>query len=82
MKWVLDYNMPMYRRRQLSLLFFSLLFIWIIQPHPVSSKVNDYPFVGDKATDFTLKYLHSDKTFTLSDNYGKKPTVLIFGSYT
>lgn len=38
--------------------------------------------VGDKAPDFTLKLLHEEKTFKLSDNFGKRPTVLIFGSYT
>lgn len=37
---------------------------------------------GDIAPDFTLKYLHSKDEFTLSSNKGKKPTVLIFGSYT
>jgi peroxiredoxin len=40
------------------------------------------PKVGDKAPDFTLKALNEDKTFKLSDNFGKQPTVLIFGSYT
>lgn len=38
--------------------------------------------VGDPAPDFTLKLLKEDKTFKLSDNFGKRPTVLIFGSYT
>ncbi len=38
--------------------------------------------VGDKAPDFTLKVLGSKKKFILSSNFGKKPTVLIFGSYT
>lgn len=38
--------------------------------------------VGDKAPDFTLKALNSDKEFKLSDNFGKRPTFLIFGSYT
>ncbi|GIV02294.1 MAG: hypothetical protein KatS3mg015_1124 [Fimbriimonadales bacterium] len=38
--------------------------------------------VGDPAPDFKLKWLHEDKTFQLSSNFGKKPTVLIFGSYT
>lgn len=38
--------------------------------------------VGDKASDFTLKLLSSKKKFTLSSNFGKRPTVLIFGSYT
>jgi len=38
--------------------------------------------VGDKAPDFTIKELNSGKPFTLSSNLGKRPTVLIFGSYT
>lgn len=38
--------------------------------------------VGDPAPDFTLKLLKEDKAFKLSDNFGKRPTVLIFGSYT
>lgn len=37
---------------------------------------------GQPAVDFTLKLLKSDKSFTLSANFGKQPTVLIFGSYT
>lgn len=38
--------------------------------------------VGDKAPDFTLKLLGSDKKLTLSSNFGKQPTALIFASYT
>ncbi|MCH8273735.1 MAG: hypothetical protein IH851_03010 [Armatimonadetes bacterium] len=37
---------------------------------------------GDKAPDFSLTILHTEKKFTLSDNFGKRPTLLIFGSYT
>lgn len=37
---------------------------------------------GQKAVDFTAKRLGKDEKFTLSGNYGKRPTVLIFGSYT
>ena len=39
---------------------------------------------GDKAPDFTLKKLNSKKgeTVTLSGFQGKKPVVLVFGSYT
>ena len=37
---------------------------------------------GQVAPDFTLKLLKSEKSFTLSSNFGKRPTVLIFGSYT
>jgi hypothetical protein len=37
---------------------------------------------GDIAPDFTLKTLDGKETVTLSDSRGKKPVVLIFGSYT
>jgi hypothetical protein len=40
------------------------------------------PKVGSTAPDFELTYLAADKTFKLSDNFGKKPTVLIFHSFT
>jgi len=37
---------------------------------------------GDTAPDFSLPMLHGDRKVTLSDEYRKKPVVLIFGSYT
>ena len=37
---------------------------------------------GDKAPNFKLNILHSEKTFELKSNFGERPTVLIFGSYT
>jgi hypothetical protein len=37
---------------------------------------------GDAAPDFKLKILKSKDTFKLSDNFGKRAAVLIFGSYT
>ena len=37
---------------------------------------------GDLAPDFSLPILHSDRKITLSEEYRKKPVVLIFGSYT
>jgi hypothetical protein len=40
------------------------------------------PAVGAKAPTFTLKMLKSESTFSLASNFGKRPTVLIFGSYT
>lgn len=41
------------------------------------------PKVGDAAPDFTLKKLGDAKTeVTLSSFKGKKPVVLIFGSFT
>ena len=38
--------------------------------------------LGQKASDFTLKSLDGKKTIKLSDYKGKKPVVLVFGSYT
>jgi len=37
---------------------------------------------GDRAPDFSLPLLHSDRQVTLSAEYRQKPVVLIFGSYT
>jgi hypothetical protein len=37
---------------------------------------------GDAAPDFTLPTLKGDQKVRLSDSKGKKPVVLIFGSYT
>ncbi|MBD3183468.1 redoxin domain-containing protein [Candidatus Poribacteria bacterium] len=40
------------------------------------------PGIGQEAPDFTLKTLDGEKTVTLSQYKGKKPVVLVFGSYT
>jgi hypothetical protein len=40
------------------------------------------PKVGEKAPDFQLKVLDAEKTFKLSENFDKRPTVLIFHSFT
>lgn len=40
------------------------------------------PKIGDPAPDFELKFLDAKDTFKLSDNFGKRPTVLIFHSFT
>jgi hypothetical protein len=40
------------------------------------------PSVGQMAPDFTLRTLDGDRTVKLSDFRGKKPVVLVFGSYT
>ena len=40
------------------------------------------PKVGDTAPDFELKVLDSRETFKLGGNFGKRPTVLIFHSFT
>jgi hypothetical protein len=37
---------------------------------------------GDAAPDFTLPVLHGDRAVTLSEEYRKRPVVLVFGSYT
>ena len=52
----------------------------LARERPARSKTNLK--AGDKAPDFTLKLLGSDGKFKLSSNFGKKPTVLVFGSYT
>jgi hypothetical protein len=38
--------------------------------------------IGDRAPDFSLPVLHGDRFVTLSDEYRRKPVVLVFGSYT
>ena len=38
--------------------------------------------IGDAAPDFTLPMAHGDRLVTLSDEYRRKPVVLVFGSYT
>ena len=40
------------------------------------------PTVGEEAPDFELRTLEGDRVVKLSDFRGKKPVVLIFGSYT
>jgi hypothetical protein len=40
------------------------------------------PKIGDKAPDFTLTTCDNLKSVTLSQFFGKKPVVLIFGSFT
>jgi len=37
---------------------------------------------GDAAPDFTLPMTHGDRLVTLSEEYRRRPVVLIFGSYT
>lgn len=43
---------------------------------------NHGPRIGAQAPDFELKFLDSKEKFKLSDNFGKRPTVLIFHSFT
>lgn len=40
------------------------------------------PALNGRAPDFTLRTADGKDTITLSDSYGKKPVVLLFGSYT
>lgn len=40
------------------------------------------PALNGRAPDFTLRSADGKTSITLSDSYGKKPVVLIFGSYT
>jgi len=46
------------------------------------SQETDGPNVGQEAPDFTLRTLDGEGTVTLSQFRGKKPVVLVFGSYT
>jgi hypothetical protein len=58
-----------------------LLVLWgMLQDGPPLRKAG--PKVGDAAPDFELKLLESRETFKLSGNFGKRPTVLIFHSFT
>ncbi len=38
--------------------------------------------VGDTAPGFSLRVLRTRDSFELKSNFGKRPTVLVFGSYT
>jgi hypothetical protein len=40
------------------------------------------PKIGDQAPDFELKFLDGKDKFKLSDNFDRRPTVLIFHSFT
>jgi peroxiredoxin len=40
------------------------------------------PNLGDRAPGFTLKTHDGKRTISLSDCRGKKPVVLVFGSFT
>ncbi len=40
------------------------------------------PQVGDVAPDFTLPKHDGTAHVTLSDSFGKRPVVLVFGSFT
>jgi len=40
------------------------------------------PKIGDEAPNFELKFLDSKETFKLSENFDKRPTLLIFHSFT
>lgn len=40
------------------------------------------PNVGEKAPEVKLTLLDDDKKYDLAENFGKRPTVLVFGSYT
>jgi hypothetical protein len=51
-------------------------------PQPFQRPVQGALRVGDPAPNFRLKTLDGKGEFELKSNFGKKPTVLIFGSYT
>lgn len=46
------------------------------------SRPDTAPKVGSEAPNFKLKVLDGDKELELSSFKGKKPVVLVFGSYT
>lgn len=50
--------------------------------HPGDLRMPDTLKVGDPAPDFTLRTVDGKREVRLSDYQGKKPVVLIFGSYT
>lgn len=52
------------------------------KPRPGGRPQQGNLLLGQDAPDFNLKTLNGDKQFRLSSNFGKRPTVLIFGSYT
>ena len=45
-------------------------------------ELDQTPKVGDAAPDFTLRNPSGEQTVTLSQRIGKKPVVLVFGSFT
>jgi hypothetical protein len=51
-------------------------------PPAKGERLKDRIKVGDRAPDFTLPSLDGKTAFTLSSFQGKRPVVLIFGSYT
>lgn len=62
-----------------------------VEPPPLLNGVRSRPgdlrrvdtvMVGDRAPDFRLKTLDGQRTIRLSAFRGKRPVVLIFGSYT
>lgn len=46
------------------------------------AELDESPAVGDRAPDFTLAAPDGEATVTLSKLVGRKPVVLVFGSYT
>ena len=53
----------------------------VLQEQPQSNRGEGLK-VGDTAPAVKLEYLNDGKTYDLEDSFGKRPTVLIFGSYT
>ena len=75
----------------MKLLFSALLMTVLVFPihgaeaRPMPPFMRDAmsaPAVGDTAPDFELARLNASATVRLSDYVGKRPVVLVFGSYT
>jgi len=63
--------------------------VWAQSKDDAKKMVKDFrnrkdaaPVVGSEAPNFKLKRLHSEDTIELASFKGKKPVVLVFGSYT
>ena len=69
----------MYR---LILMLLVFVFFGESQAQTWRGRADNAPDVGSPAPDFSLTKLKSSTQIKLSDYQGKKPVVLVFGSYT
>ncbi|MDO8544903.1 MAG: redoxin family protein [Opitutaceae bacterium] len=71
--------------KSIVLVLFAVLLACAAKPTAAAVKPDRHPEttrLGDRAPDFALRTLDGKQTVKLSDFRGKKPVVLIFGSYT